>query len=1089
MRTRWRIWSALTAPLLALLLCAPVARAEDDEPDYPSEIPVKISAEVQGDDVASSGRWDVDLIFRVEGKVTRPYSVYVRITHRGATVLNYDHAPKPPTRSWRKGKDVRYTIPIPVPMERWIHSGDKLGVMVGFFDPEADKMVDSANEGVAGHFVHAASLVVPELLATDPPEIQKQVLDRAAALAAEGKKPDAWAVLETGIRRAVEDETKYVFRDALVKLGHFAPRPISLIEKQVVKSRIEREKRRYLRLMSGRYFGRGKLFAALRILEAIGGKLEEDSGEAVIGAVGEAERTTKDIQQIKLRITQITTEDQTVAREALNELGLTKACLDKAVKWFKGGEFGRAKYLLRELMTSGKTDLAIPAREQYDLVEAAWLAATPPEEQKLVDDAVNHPAFGRIGTVATHNFIYIGPKDMIEAIPMKGRLRFDLAYIFQTDLFGRAPNAGGDRITVFWKELWDFGGGQGGGKIIDIGRAKPDRKGYPVDTGLMYHELTHCIDDTSPILAGFREGLANMGAAYTFEAIGQKGDTLHAFARNLQAFHKDYLERDLEYWRIQSYQPSAGFFLHFVEKHSKKGSRHDWKPYRKFFREYRAAPIRDGREPYIARAFAYYLIRAFGEGAFDDLLTFRFPLVESDRKAIKMELEAFAKGDYALRNAGKELKDSAPNSPIPRDLIARRMIQAFQGRNHDEARRISQEELGVLHKWMVVGPFTGKGADPRAAVYPPEHVIDFTKEYPGGQNIAKWRQAADTGLVVLNSMGWVDLRYNYNDNTATYALSHVTVDKDMDAVVHLRCDDDFVLFINDRRIESYVNRGGAGSSQVWWRGPYERAPDAMRLAIKLNKGRNKVLLKVKNRHGPSGFILALAQENGRPIPGLTADCDPATSGTSTSAEPKKSAWKTVVKHRFTKKAFKSKLETTVGKFKVVNKALVGESTSKGVQWRKYTVRPGFPKDSPSNLFWLKDKYTKDVEEFRYTLELAPRNGGVPKLVVSFMGEGEKDGLSGWNLIVHGRGQNVAAQLERYDILAYQVAPMKHTKAEIQKLVLTYVGGRFTATLGETVLLDKVPIRPIKGPRRIGVSTYGPNLGIAAFKLEMIPQKK
>ena len=39
-----------------------------------------------------------------------------------------------------------------------------------------------------------------------------------------------------------------------------------------------------------------------------------------------------------------------------------------------------------------------------------------------------------------------------------------------------------------------------------------------------------------------------------------------------------------------TYQPSAGFFLHFVDKHSKKGSRHDWKPYRKFFREYRAAP-------------------------------------------------------------------------------------------------------------------------------------------------------------------------------------------------------------------------------------------------------------------------------------------------------------------------------------------------------------------------------------------------------------------------------------------------------------------------------------------------------------------
>lgn len=1087
MHERWTVWAALALFGCALLV-APPAHA-DEEPEFPPEVPVVIAAEVDDSAAASAGRWDLTLVFTPEENVKRPYSVYVRITHRGNTILKYDHAPKPPTKRWKKGKVVKYTMPIPVPLEEWIRAGDKLGVMIGFFDAEADKMVDPRNERIAGHFVHAASLVVPELAPSDDETVRTRLLTRANELATAGKKAEAWAVLELGIRRAVEDETKYVFRDALVKLGHFDARPISLIEQQIVRQRVEQEKRRYLRQMSGRYYGRGKLYAALRILEAIGGKLEEDADQAVIGAVAEAQRTTKDIQQIKLKIVSIPDEDKKVARETLNELGLTKACLEKAVAWFKDKEYGKSKYLLRELMTVSDRELARPARTQYDAVEAAWLADTPPDEQKLVDDAVNHPSFARIGTVATHNFIYIGPRAMIEAIPKPSRLRFDLAYIFQTDLFGRLPNPGGDRITVFWKELWDFGGGQGGGRIIDIGRADPKRKGYRVDTGLMYHELTHCVDDTSPILAGFREGLANMGAAYTFEAIGQKGDTLHAFARNLQAFRKDYLERDLEYWRIQNYQPSAGFFLHFVDKHSKKGSRHDWKPYRKFFREYRAAPIRDGREPYIARAFAYYLIRAFGEGAFDDLLTFRFPLVESDRAAIKMELEAFARGDFALRKAGEKLREAAPNSPIPRDLIARRMIQAFQSRSHDEARRISKEELGVVHDWQVVGPFSAQGADPRAQVYPPEHEIDFTKEYPGGQNIAKWRRAADTGLVVVNSMGWVDLRYNYNNNTATYALTHVTVDSPMEAVVHLRCDDDFVLFINDERIESYVNRGWAGSSQVWWRGPVERAPDAMRLAIKLNQGRNKVLLKVKNRTGASGFILAFAQEDGRPIPGLRADCDPPVSGTSTVAEPKKSAWKTIVKHRFTKKAFKSKLNTTVGKFKVVNKNLVGENTDKRVGWRKYTVRPGFPKDSPSNLFWLKDKYTKDLEEFRYTLELAPNRGGVPKLVVTFMGEGETDGLSGWNLIVHPSRGKVAARLERYDILAYQVAGKKHTNAEIQKLVLTYVKGRFTATLGDTVLLDQVPIKPIPGRKRIGVSTYGPNLGIHAFKLEAIPVKK
>ena len=39
----------------------------------------------------------------------------------------------------------------------------------------------------------------------------------------------------------------------------------------------------------------------------------------------------------------------------------------------------------------------------------------------------------------------------------------------------------------FWKELWDFGGGQGGGRIIDIGRADPKRKGYGASSDYYYY--------------------------------------------------------------------------------------------------------------------------------------------------------------------------------------------------------------------------------------------------------------------------------------------------------------------------------------------------------------------------------------------------------------------------------------------------------------------------------------------------------------------------------------------------------------------------------------------------------------------------
>ena len=459
-------------------------------------------------------------------------------------------------------------------------------------------------------------------------------MDRARALAEAGRKPDAWKALERGLRRAEEDGTKARFRDAILALGHFPPAPPSLLEQQTVDQRVAAELHRYLRKVAGRHFDRGHSIAALRILEIVGGKLAEQSDAAVIGALAEARRAEKDIQEIRLRLlARIDDEDKERAEKTIRKLGPTDALLRKAEAWVKEKHYARARVLFRSLSTGSNRELAIRARERLDALEAAWLAETPAEEAKLVEEALHHPAFERLATVATHNFLYIGPRTLVENIPPPSRLRFDLSYVFLTDLFGRLPNPGGDRITVYFKELWDFGGGQAGGRTIDIGRADPTQRGYRVDTGLLYHELTHCVDDTIPIFAGWREGLANVGAAYSFEALGQKGDELHAFERNLRAFEEDYVGRDLPYWRIPSYGPSAGFFLHFLETYARTVDGHDWKPYRRLFRAYRSAPVHDGREPCVARAFAWFLVQSFGEQAFDDLMRFRLPLVESDREA------------------------------------------------------------------------------------------------------------------------------------------------------------------------------------------------------------------------------------------------------------------------------------------------------------------------------------------------------------------------------------------------------------------------------------------------------------------------
>jgi hypothetical protein len=1069
---------ALVAP------CGGPARAEDE----PRDVPVTVEATVDAADLEATGRFQVRLDYTPLEDVGRPYRIELRLTWRGNTLLALDHSPQPPTPRWKRGARVSYTLPAPLPSGAGLEPGERVELRLGFFDPEKERTLPPRGDApVSEGRRRIAQIVVPDLGPLEEGPRVDAILAAARTLAEAGRKADAWSALELGLRRAVEDGVKYRFRDALLALGHFEARPQSLLEQQVVAQRVEDERRRYLKLMGGRYLDRGKLFAALRILERVGGALAEQADAAVIGALADEKRNEKDLQDVRVRILgSISPEEKEKAAKTVEALGQTSAMIEKARAWLKERLYGRAHAALFPLTLSGKREVAEPARALLDEVDAAWLADTPEDEARLVEEALNHPAFERISVQPTHEFLYIGPKILVENVPELSRLRFDLAYLFLTDLFGRLPNPEGDRVTVFFKELWDFGGGVGGGKTIDIGNADPTQRGLRTDTGLLYHELTHCVDDTDPIYEGFREGLANFGAAYAFEALGQGADQLHAFGSNLEAFRKEYLGRDLEYWRIPNYGPSAGFFLHFVDKYAKRGNGHDWKPYRRFFRDYRAAPVRDGREPYVARALACYLVRAFGPGAFDDLVAFRFPLVESDREAVTKEVEAFADGQFRVRRIGPELQERSPRSPIPRDLLFERMISRFRGGDEpEEILRISKEELGIVHDWWVIGPFRAKGADPRACVFPPEYELDLAKEYVDDVNSCRWRKAGETGIVPIDAMGWVDFNFSYQDDTATYALTHVTVPEDVRVFVHVRADDDHVLFVNDRLVDGYLNRGRNASDWLWWRGPAEHVPDAMRYEVDLQRGRNRILLKVKNRNGPAGMILALSGLDGRPVPGLVTDADPPASGADTVATAKgRGAWKSVVKHDFRNKAFGSKLETAVGGFKVLNKRLVGEDTGKGVAWRKYTVRPGFPKDSPSNLFWLKEKHTADVEDFRLTLDLAPDGGGVPKVAVTFQGEGGSDGLSGWTLIVHPAGKDVAARLERYDWLVYQTPPLEAPGGEVQALVLTLEDGRFSATLGTRVLFDARPIVPIRGPRRIGVSTWGPNPGLESFELEV-----
>jgi hypothetical protein len=1063
-----------TALLLAPLL---IGFGQDDDQPVPIEVRALVTP------CTDAGTFTLRLVCTPTADLSRDLGLRVALSVEFEDVATFDLEVEPGTRSWRPGEARDLAFPMAVPGELELETGELVSLRIGFLDggtqrPPAveEHLIDL--DGLAD----MVSFEVPRFAGPAGARRLEQTLTQASKLRRDDP-PAAWRMLSQALRDAADDSTKERIRDALIEVGRFPPATTSSLEDRVVAQRIRAEQVRVFRVEGGRMAGRGELHGALVLLEEVGGALALDVDDKVIGALNDAERTTARIEDLQERLlTELSKEDEAEIEPALARHGRTEDLLEYADELAEDRRRTLALALYRKLRRVDGIELYDQAQARLEQVGKAHLAAIPADQQAKVQAVREHPAWQRTTVSRSHEFLYIGPRELVEGIPEASRLHFDLAYVFLTDLFGRLPNPGGDRVTVYFKELWDFGGGVGGGKRIDIGRASPDPdRAVRVDSGLLYHELTHCIDDTSPVNGGFHEGLANLGAAYAHEALDQDGDALHSFEGNLKQFEQFYLGRDLEYWRIQNYGPSAGLFLSFLERYAKIGrSQHDWSPLRRFFREYRSAPMRDGREPQVARALAYYLARAFGPQVFDDLVAYRFPLTEPDRRQLAQEFEAYDEEQFSAFEGAFGVR---PNSPLPRDLLAGELASLAKRDDLAGCERL-RRELGIVFDWKVIGPFFAERADPGAHVFPPETEIDF-KTKPRTLRASKrdftqrvwqdpwpgWRPASNHKSVELRTTGW--LRFDYqpygDDHSAIYALSHVTVEQDVEAVAHLRADDDVVLLVNDVRVGSYRGRGANGSN-LRWRGPFLALPDAARFPIRLHAGRNKLLVKIRNRFGPAGVAVALCMPDGSRLD-FEADAGPPDPVGPRPAVREPRYWKRLVTvdHR----SLRNKTKAAVGGFKARNKAFAGSDDEGAVAWRQWTVRPGFPKDSPSNLLWVKENITRKLEgAVRVRVALASTDA--PKVLVTVQGEGGRDGLSGWTLILVPRGADrVAARLERYDRLVYESDPIElPAAAEGRELLFTLWDGWASASIDGAVLLERVSIRPIPGRTRVGLATWG-----------------
>ncbi len=1070
----------LAAVLLVVLFSCPTAAAAD----------LTVRATVDTSSLNQTGRFTLKITFVVNKPPKHPYRVRVAITAGDTVVFRRDHAAPTEPSSCNAGQTVTYQLPSLFPLNGVdaLLPG-KLNVFVGFIDAVTGKQAlpDGAGRSLDGQRL-VASFDAPRERKSLSAEAEQTLLEKAAELAKANKPQAAFDRLELGIRASNDYPQKKRLRKAIEKLGRFEPRPLTRVEQSIVASRIQSEKVRWLRLQAGRLHDRKMYHGALKILDEIGGMLEQDSRKAVVGALDAATRVRKSKESIRIKIIQArVARDQAIIDQLkkMKDWRRRIKVLELAQGVEKRGYEGAAWEAYRRARDSGDAYIE-PAKQAMRRLEKKWFSQISEAQLKAVQKAKTNPAFDRLVVLPTHKFIYIGPKKLVEGVLANHNAtrRFDLAYIFQTDLYGRVPNPGGDRLTVFFKELWDFGGGQGGGKIIDIGRAKKDNTRYRVDTGFLYHELTHNIYTVVPGYPGFTEGIANFGAAFTLDVLDQKGDALHSFRSNLTAFREDYLGRDLAFWRIHKYGPSAGFFLHFVDKYGKRKGQYDWNLYRTFFRGFNRTPIRDGRPRQAIRALAYFFVKAFGDKAFDDLLRFRFPLVESDREAITEEM-ARGEGrftDWAARENGLT---RYPNSQMHRDRIQRRLA-SLRHRSPALLKRASEQLGGIIYEWKIAGPFLANTGRSFAEVFPPETgEIDFSKRYEYKKHTAVWREPSrEQGkYVLLEKTGWIKLDYAYGKHTSSYAYTKLILPEARSARLYLRTDDHLTVWLNGRHLHKMKNLGVNGGQRYPWRGSWGKAPDEMMLPLSLKKGENILLIKITNGSGVAGFIAAVVGSNGMPMRDMQRSLEPPTPEPELPKALRKK-WKrpVVIQGRTL-----GRLRAKVGSFRLRGKSvLYGATKSKGVAWRKYTVRPGFPKDSPSNLLWLPKKLTQGGGDFRLGLGLKLTKKQLPKMTLTFDGEGGSDGLSGWTLLLQPihKGKWLRVSLEKYDSLFFRSFDIKLPLSERYLIKLERLREKVTLSINGVSFFKGVHVPPIrvKGSTRIGFATWGPNPGFESIAI-------
>jgi tetratricopeptide (TPR) repeat protein len=187
------------------------------------------------------------------------------------------------------------------------------------------------------------------------------------------------------------------------------------------------------------------------------------------------------------------------------------------------------------------------------------------------------------------------------------------------------------------------------------------------------------------------------------------------------------------------------------------------------------------------------------------------------------------------------------NQAQPMEMMFRLFLADLYRSVEDTVNLEAQRKyVGVPYEktWLVIGPFNYQ--DGFRKKYPPEKKIKLDKIYHEGSWQVKW-QYADDGM----EDGFINFKELFEQDNWKVAYGLIYLDSPDVREVQFRfgSDDGSKIWLNDQEIWK-LNRNG------------DAIFDAYKRTVKLNKGLNKVLIKVCNTCGDWGFFFRVTNENG-----------------------------------------------------------------------------------------------------------------------------------------------------------------------------------------------------------------------------------